>query len=548
MSEIKTILVKGEPQYDLNSICRLCLCRTNSCFAFNAGDPTHGFKLKNCVPHINLELSDEPVICDTCCNALANCYAFKEMCLNTENIISKYIEERESRLNYSITLRLDDLLSGLPIIVPDLKSDQQISKFELIDRNDNGTHDSQGDSLVDVDDDQPLAYLIRNNKLHTNYFLSFPAKDASTRANKFSNSNKHYEKSSSASSSSCQSNMCPHCNRFFAGKVTLKKHLANHARVEARRRQREREKDDAGKLPEDGKPMKEYKCDECGKVLHRSMEYQKHLTNHKRNAKRRAEYTGARGRGRKGRYACDKCAVVYKTHKCFINHLAKHNTANEEPTRKFVCSICGMKFKKWLQLRDHMNTHGNLRPHKCDVCGKGFNQKCTLKVHKRLHTGERPYVCAICGQRFYNNSHLLTHQRRHHQSSEERVRPHKCPVCEKAFETKYRLTQHQLSHSDERTLPCTHCGKLFKTKCQLKRHEFIHTGKKPFACEVCGKDFNRSCNLKIHMKVHTLTGPHNNLILSASPCHYSSSDRHMNKDHDVPIHTGILDSALQHYD
>ena len=50
----------------------------------------------------------------------------------------------------------------------------------------------------------------------------------------------------------------------------------------------------------------------------------------------------------------------------------------------------------------------------CRVCLKTFSRKSDLKAHVlRIHCNERRYLCKICGNRFKESTHLRKHLNAH---------------------------------------------------------------------------------------------------------------------------------------
>ena len=52
--------------------------------------------------------------------------------------------------------------------------------------------------------------------------------------------------------------------------------------------------------------------------------------------------------------------------------------------------------------------------HSCTVCDKGFNSKFRLHLHQRTHSGARPFQCPCCAYDCARRDNLLTHIRRSH--------------------------------------------------------------------------------------------------------------------------------------
>ena len=82
--------------------------------------------------------------------------------------------------------------------------------------------------------------------------------------------------------------------------------------------------------------------------------------------------------------------------------------------KQYTCPTCGKTFRFWGGLDDCLRRHhGSLR-HSCTLCDKGFNSKFRLLLHQRTHSGARPFQCPCCAYDCARRDNLLTHIRRSH--------------------------------------------------------------------------------------------------------------------------------------
>ncbi|KAJ9607948.1 hypothetical protein H2200_008027 [Cladophialophora chaetospira] len=98
----------------------------------------------------------------------------------------------------------------------------------------------------------------------------------------------------------------------------------------------------------------------------------------------------------------------------------------------------------------------------------------------------------------------------HVRADHQRVRPHWCTLCTKAYGKKSTLNQHvRTAHEDEeeRPFPCQYCPKTFTDCANLGRHEAT-CGNGPqleakvhrFTCGICDATSSRPDNFKRHLK------------------------------------------------
>ncbi|KAK7073558.1 hypothetical protein SK128_012135, partial [Halocaridina rubra] len=153
---------------------------------------------------------------------------------------------------------------------------------------------------------------------------------------------------------------------------------------------------------------------------------------------------------------------------------------------KYECRLCEKSFKRPQNLKQHMFTHTDERPHVCSVCAKSFKCKYDLVNHMKRHSDVRAYTCMECGSSFKTACDRLRHVRIH-------KKHFKCEKCDRGYENKSTLDNHMLiAHGSDRPFQCTECGRCFRTKGSINRHMDVH-GKKPgpverqFKCEVCQK-------------------------------------------------------------
>ncbi|XP_060533073.1 uncharacterized protein LOC132706034 isoform X2 [Cylas formicarius] len=98
----ESYFLQSAPLDEMTKVCRLCLvklARGSKYFNINAVESFTGFmpyrdQLTTCIPEMALDLIPNPVICNTCRNALKTSYDFKSRCLLIEKKIREYVESQ----------------------------------------------------------------------------------------------------------------------------------------------------------------------------------------------------------------------------------------------------------------------------------------------------------------------------------------------------------------------------------------------------------------------------------------------------------------------
>ena len=79
---------------------------------------------------------------------------------------------------------------------------------------------------------------------------------------------------------------------------------------------------------------------------------------------------------------CKLCDKKFKWVSSMRSHM---KAAHSESTKKYICEICTHSFKDSGNLKKHLFTHTQTKPHMCDKCGKGWIRADFLKNHKCLN-------------------------------------------------------------------------------------------------------------------------------------------------------------------
>ncbi|ROT68929.1 putative RE1-silencing transcription factor [Penaeus vannamei] len=121
----------------------------------------------------------------------------------------------------------------------------------------------------------------------------------------------------------------------------------------------------------------------------------------------------------------------------------------------------------------------------CQVCNKKFDSRYKLKAHMNSHLNKRPFVCDICGQAFLRSHNLASHRRTH-----ESQYAYSCQHCNRGF----RRPAERLLH-------------LLLKVCQ-RQVNLIRRTTYGWNCHVCNVTFTDLPVVQEHVQQHKLNeGP-----------------------------------------
>ncbi|XP_018590611.2 zinc finger protein 850 [Scleropages formosus] len=181
--------------------------------------------------------------------------------------------------------------------------------------------------------------------------------------------------------------------------------------------------------------------------------------------------------------------------------------------RNYECSLCWKCFNAPSKLARHSLIHTGQRPFQCHICHQAFRQSSHLKAHHQVHIRMKPIhqrkiECSrtprLSGS-IENNSLV----------DNEKVDLVGCvfPGLEnaslkaRAVEMSMRNDPRRFPNTRGKHFPrwnyrCSLCERGFDSRYKLQRHYLTHTGHKPFACHVCERKFRQSTHLKRHQQSH----------------------------------------------
>ncbi|XP_021966719.2 gastrula zinc finger protein XlCGF26.1 [Folsomia candida] len=293
---------------------------------------------------------------------------------------------------------------------------------------------------------------------------------------------------------------CPHCDKVFLVRVSLKSHLEMH------------------------KNGSRFKCDfpACGATLLTRAVLKSHARTH----------TNERP------HACPHCSMNFLQAGNMRRHIrTKH--MDDSVSRIFKCPLCPAKFKTGEDRNRHEKTHLDESKRKtlaCPHCPETFVHVATFKSHvQRFHTlpqdRERfPCEFSNCNAIFATKQGMRVHFRRRHTTRERKF---KCYFCPKDFVSWQYLTGHVRVHTNEKPYSCAQCAETFKGTGLKHQHlRLHHTTRKRLQCPHCENTYLLRTNLETH-----ITQSHDPDLVRCGLCKLSLPSRKKLENHIRAEHT-----------
>jgi hypothetical protein len=146
-----------------------------------------------------------------------------------------------------------------------------------------------------------------------------------------------------------------------------------------------------------------------------------------------SELTDHIAESHKRRFPCSKCLKTYATEGGRAKHEKKHDA-------QLGCDKCDKKFVYHSELKSHMITHVDERPHTCPSrdCTRKFKTLAELNTHRQKHEGQQ-WPCPEEGCTYVGScrKNLSTHMDKH--------RGVLCPGCPEIYDHRQKLKQHRIN-------------------------------------------------------------------------------------------------------
>lgn len=97
-------------------------------------------------------------------------------------------------------------------------------------------------------------------------------------------------------------------------------------------------------------------------------------------------------------------------------------------------SYCDLQFSN-KDLASHIRCHKDIRKYMCDICGKRFRSQSHMAYHRYAHFEERNFHCDQCPQKFKSPHILRTHKNTVHST----IFRYECETCGRKFKRDHHL-------------------------------------------------------------------------------------------------------------
>lgn len=404
---------------------------------------------------------------------------------NSENLIEnsslKLILENQC-LNINLSSMADSLLSE-NLSGSDIKFNVEELSSDLLDMTpevDNNINRQIDNLVCDICEKKFVKpeYLYRHLRKHTGEFICPLCLGVFAR--------KENLLSHVCSSQETQDHLeCPYCQKQFAVKKYLKRHMLKHMMLSSCKW--------CCHVFTTTTDINEHKCTapnhvcgQCGKKFAQRTHLNRHIKLHnepKRTVKKIIKETKE-----DKPVICEKCGEIFKTPSILKQHLRSHGE------RTYECDICQRKFHRIGVLNEHKNIHQNVQI-PCNYCGKKLKSKKALDVHVLLH-GNKKFQCDKCDKSFFQRCNYLKHYKQIHGD----VKIYKCSHCPTQFKSEISLTKHIEKHTKPAEYSCNLCYKSFHFPNQLKRHmQTSHSGI-IYRCPFCDMTARHRHSMRRHFE------------------------------------------------
>ncbi|CAH0730548.1 unnamed protein product, partial [Brenthis ino] len=328
-------------EFDMKTMCRVCLTHnidTSELFMDNDNKLLN--KIQFCTGILFKAMEGYPTqICKICTDNLSIAYKFKNLCLLSEEIFLKFIEN--IKIEASDDDRRDDAYEnnecdtnvkyeiGSEIIKGDVELESNI--FLRKSTRSEMAKESKVPESSNIKKRGPYKKKsvprLRKYKFKKltceSCNLKFPSKKQSDEhRKKFHNENVSW--------------ICEICGKTFLYRGSHYTHVRSH------------------------EPPR-YSCAHCDYCSTMKSDLEKHLRIH----------FGIK------KYKCSKCPASYHT----VSNLHDHERRLHQRMKRFHCTLCDLTFYDKTKLNRHIDSHNAIKRFTCEICHSSFTRRCHWKKH-----------------------------------------------------------------------------------------------------------------------------------------------------------------------
>ncbi|EFN62038.1 Glutathione S-transferase [Camponotus floridanus] len=289
---------------------------------------------------------------------------------------------------------------------------------------------------------------------------------------------------------------CPKCDRFYSNKRSLNRHTSTHDDKEFKCDNCDKQflcldklhkHFNLHKMKEKPEPVF---CRICNKSFRKTDTMVRHLNAHKRANPREVfsilkEIRDKRKLENNLEFSEIPLHVMVNKDEAYDE---KSQNEKDRTTREL------RKRNVKIEQRDSLNSDSSNDKFKsvddtllfdCEYCSKSFTNEKGLQRHQSVH---KKFVCSVCNMKFFRQDRLKSHMDRYnHDETKTSSEPQKPPDDKSAIKLINSWIREELDSDNEgKGFPCKICGKSYDTKKSLLKHQMKTHGAQDEYCANCG--------------------------------------------------------------
>uniref|UniRef100_A0A2C9KBS4 C2H2-type domain-containing protein n=1 Tax=Biomphalaria glabrata TaxID=6526 RepID=A0A2C9KBS4_BIOGL len=199
---------------------------------------------------------------------------------------------------------------------------------------------------------------------------------------------------------------CDQCGKSFTSNQSLKAHCLSHENIKKYHcdvcgKAYQLEQSRNVHMKQHGKEKRQFICELCGKTFHFKSTLTAHINIHSK----------ARP------YLCSQCGKGFKSKASLYTHKLIHKEG-----QSFACPTCNKTFRTKNCCNAHMARHKKQLTFTCTMCESTFPDKGGLSKHiSTIHEPSKNFICKICGKRSTRGDNMRAHVKNHKKDFKEPI-------------------------------------------------------------------------------------------------------------------------------